>query len=301
MWTQVFKDLWLKGLTAQAKAEGLSKFKPGDPQYAERVRNLAIVDNVVLDILSDDSHLANVSLKINTRKGGKWEVLLLTYDNHTLKFPMAHFKDLGRDDIEKKARKITMKTMVEIVNNMLKVEHLSIDLANFPDGIDGMEILSPSYALITFETYTRILLAGYYLSLLSSFHGEQTFAAAVVTAHWNHEDSSGIYLEMSKLTPLGLVSLSISCWDDESSANMDLLEQFNKQSRSPGSDRTISLESERANMFWNKKVGRLIAHVGRAEKFSWDNTPEAYWPNREVLEGGKGFQLSGLYPYSFGL
>ena len=100
--TREFELLWLKGLKAQARASALSSHKPGHPRYQERVRKLVEVDEVIFEILNNDDHLKMVALKIEARKGGRWQVLHLVYDTTSLKTPLPN---LG-EDLTIKVRKI---------------------------------------------------------------------------------------------------------------------------------------------------------------------------------------------------
>lgn len=98
-----FEVLWLKAVTAQAKASALSSYKAGTRQYEERLRRLAEVDEVVIEILSD--HIEMVALSINTREGGNWQVLQLTYNNQTLNIPWPKLGETLQTKVKKEMTK----------------------------------------------------------------------------------------------------------------------------------------------------------------------------------------------------
>lgn len=106
-----FAVLWRRAVFEQQSAQGLSKAKAGTREFEERLQHLAAVDAVVKEILED--HIEMVDLEIQTRKGGRWQVLHLKHDTTSLKIP---FPKLG-EDLQIQVRKIMETNQISIRGN----------------------------------------------------------------------------------------------------------------------------------------------------------------------------------------
>lgn len=114
-----FTRLLQRAESAQTAAAGLSKAAKGTSQYEARRVLLQDVDNVVLEILRD--HISMVELSIEARKGGKWQVLQLSYNTTILKIPWPLLGEI----IQQKVR--SKMTNIELLQEIVDLNRKSLE------------------------------------------------------------------------------------------------------------------------------------------------------------------------------
>ncbi len=276
-------------LAAKKQQEVIEVLRPiakvGTPMEELLKGSLASFDTIVIMLLTQ--HLNEVSVKLDPKKGS-WEkehaTLCISYGSFLLRIPTKYI--VG--DIQTKMK--MENTLVRIINGQLELGDGSVKaMVNIANGMSGVQKLSEAFALVSLEAYKELMLA----LLTMPKEKKSEYEVTPSTGYWKGESYTGLYIQLVAAGEIGTISISHCFWHDESAVNEHLrLRMVN---------RSLVLTEEETTAMWDKAIEKSLKHVQRATGFTWNNTPEAYSPNKKAVAGevGPGYQMAGLYPYSF--